>query len=95
MTLGVICPQAPGHLNPLTALARQLLARNHDVVFPALRNTSRASALSHKSPRVRCDRNGPRSAPLFRRGLEQNVRYLIWLVEHCVMSALNCTNYPG
>jgi len=33
MTLGFICPQAPGHLNPLTALARQLLARNHDVVF--------------------------------------------------------------
>ena len=33
MKLGFICPQAPGHLNPLTALARQLLARNHDVVF--------------------------------------------------------------
>jgi UDP:flavonoid glycosyltransferase YjiC (YdhE family) len=33
MTLGFICPQTPGHLNPLTGLARQLLARNYDVVF--------------------------------------------------------------
>ena len=33
MKLGFICPQAPGHLNPITALARQLQARNHDVVF--------------------------------------------------------------
>jgi UDP:flavonoid glycosyltransferase YjiC (YdhE family) len=33
MKLGFICPQAPGHLNPLTALARQLLGRNHDLVF--------------------------------------------------------------
>jgi zeaxanthin glucosyltransferase len=33
MKLGLICPQAPGHLNPITALARQLQARNHDVVF--------------------------------------------------------------
>ncbi len=33
MKLGFICPQAPGHLNPMTALARQLQARNHDVVF--------------------------------------------------------------
>jgi zeaxanthin glucosyltransferase len=30
---GVICPNLPGHLNPMTALARQLQARNHDVVF--------------------------------------------------------------
>jgi UDP:flavonoid glycosyltransferase YjiC (YdhE family) len=27
MKLGFICPQAPGHLNPITALARQLQAR--------------------------------------------------------------------
>ncbi len=33
MKLGFICPNVPGHLNPLTALARQLQARNHDVVF--------------------------------------------------------------
>jgi UDP:flavonoid glycosyltransferase YjiC (YdhE family) len=33
MKLGFICPQAPGHLNPIAALARQLQARNHDVVF--------------------------------------------------------------
>jgi zeaxanthin glucosyltransferase len=33
MKLGFICPQAPGHLNPISALARQLQARNHDVVF--------------------------------------------------------------
>jgi zeaxanthin glucosyltransferase len=33
MKLGFICPNAAGHLNPITALARQLQARNHDVVF--------------------------------------------------------------
>jgi MGT family glycosyltransferase len=33
MKLGFICPNLPGHLNPMTALARQLQARNHDVVF--------------------------------------------------------------
>jgi zeaxanthin glucosyltransferase len=33
MKLGFICPNASGHLNPMTALARQLQARNHDVVF--------------------------------------------------------------
>jgi zeaxanthin glucosyltransferase len=33
MKLGFICPNVPGHLNPMTALARQLQARDHDVVF--------------------------------------------------------------
>ncbi|HEY0793115.1 MAG TPA: nucleotide disphospho-sugar-binding domain-containing protein [Chthoniobacterales bacterium] len=33
MKLGFICPNLPGHLNPMTALARQLQARNHEVVF--------------------------------------------------------------
>ncbi len=33
MKLGFICINIPGHLNPMTALARHLQARNHDVVF--------------------------------------------------------------
>jgi zeaxanthin glucosyltransferase len=33
MKLGFICPNMPGHLNPMTALARQLQERGHDVVF--------------------------------------------------------------
>src|ERR1700730_17124093 len=33
MKLGFISLNVPGHLNPMTALARQLQARNHDVVF--------------------------------------------------------------
>src|ERR1700756_6078048 len=33
MKLGFICPNVPGHLNPMTALARQLQSRDHDVVF--------------------------------------------------------------
>jgi zeaxanthin glucosyltransferase len=33
MKLGFICPKAAGHINPITALARQLQSRNHDVVF--------------------------------------------------------------
>jgi len=33
MKIGFICPNIPGHLNPMTALARRLQARNHEVVF--------------------------------------------------------------
>jgi UDP:flavonoid glycosyltransferase YjiC (YdhE family) len=33
MKLGLICPNLPGHLNPVTALARQLQERGHEVVF--------------------------------------------------------------
>jgi MGT family glycosyltransferase len=33
MKLGFICLNLPGHLNPMTALARRLQARNHQVVF--------------------------------------------------------------
>jgi zeaxanthin glucosyltransferase len=33
MKIGFICPNVPGHLNPMTALARYLKARNHEVVF--------------------------------------------------------------
>src|ERR1700757_1888531 len=33
MKFGFVCLQVPGHLNPLTALARHLQVRGHDVVF--------------------------------------------------------------
>jgi zeaxanthin glucosyltransferase len=33
MKLGFICINASGHLNPMTALARQLQGRNHEVTF--------------------------------------------------------------
>jgi len=33
MKLGFICPNIPGHLNPMTTLARRLQERNHEVVF--------------------------------------------------------------
>jgi hypothetical protein len=33
MKLGFACLNAPGHLNPMTALARQLQGRNHEVVW--------------------------------------------------------------
>jgi hypothetical protein len=33
MKIGFICPNVPGHLNPMTALARQFQARSHEVVF--------------------------------------------------------------
>src|SRR5215472_8761606 len=33
MKLGFICLDLPGHLYPMRALARQLQARNHEVVF--------------------------------------------------------------
>jgi zeaxanthin glucosyltransferase len=33
MKLGFICVNVPGHLNPMTTLARQLQGRNHEVIF--------------------------------------------------------------
>jgi zeaxanthin glucosyltransferase len=33
MKLGFICPQVPGHLNPITALARHMQMRGREVVF--------------------------------------------------------------
>ena len=33
MKIGFICPDAPGHINPMTALARHVAMRNHEVVF--------------------------------------------------------------
>src|SRR5262249_2280230 len=33
MRLGFICLDAPGHLNPMSAVARQLKARDHEAVF--------------------------------------------------------------
>jgi UDP:flavonoid glycosyltransferase YjiC (YdhE family) len=33
MKLGFICRNVPGHINPMTALARHLQLRNHEVVF--------------------------------------------------------------
>jgi zeaxanthin glucosyltransferase len=33
MRLGMFCPAVPGHLNPMTALGRQLQKRGHEVVF--------------------------------------------------------------
>jgi hypothetical protein len=33
MKFGFICVNASGHLNPIAALARQLQARNHEVIF--------------------------------------------------------------
>ena len=33
MKIGFICPNLPGHINPMSALARHLQARGHDVVF--------------------------------------------------------------
>ena len=40
MKLGFICPNVPGHLNPMTLLGRELQARNHDVVFLYSSNAS-------------------------------------------------------
>ena len=33
MKLGFICPNLPGHFNPMTALTRQFQVRDHDVVL--------------------------------------------------------------
>jgi zeaxanthin glucosyltransferase len=36
MRIGFVSPSVPGHLNPMTALARALQSRDHEVVFMAL-----------------------------------------------------------
>jgi zeaxanthin glucosyltransferase len=36
LRIAFICPPIPGHLNPMTTLARKLQARNHEVVFISL-----------------------------------------------------------
>jgi zeaxanthin glucosyltransferase len=36
MKIAFVAPPIPGHLNPMTTLARQLQSRNHDVVFISL-----------------------------------------------------------
>jgi hypothetical protein len=33
MKTGFICPNLPGHINPMSALARHPQARGHDLVF--------------------------------------------------------------
>ena len=36
MRIGFLSLPVPGHLNPMTALARKLQSRGHDVVFMSL-----------------------------------------------------------
>ena len=36
MKIGFISPCVPGHFNPMSAVARQLQSRNHDVVMLSL-----------------------------------------------------------
>jgi zeaxanthin glucosyltransferase len=51
-----MCPPVLGHLNPMTALARELLSRNHDVLFIGMPNTEpiiRAAGV----PFFPCDEN--------------------------------------
>jgi UDP:flavonoid glycosyltransferase YjiC (YdhE family) len=31
--IGTICPRIPGHLNPMTALCREVQRRGHRVIF--------------------------------------------------------------
>src|SRR3979490_1129876 len=48
MKIGFISPPSPGHFNPMSALARQLQSRNHDVVMfslPAIEPLARAANL--------------------------------------------------
>jgi MGT family glycosyltransferase len=61
MKIGFICPTVPGHLNPMTALARHLQARNHEVVFlysssaiglPYVFRTIVAGAARHKGTQL-------------------------------------------
>ena len=50
MRIGVNSPAVPGHVNPMTVLARELQRRGHEVVFFAgflSEPTVRAAGLSH------------------------------------------------
>ncbi len=49
MKIAFVVPNAPGHLNPMTTLARRLQSRNHDVVVMSFQGAAplvRAADLS-------------------------------------------------
>lgn len=48
MKIGFICLAVPGHFNPMSEVARQLRARNHDVLLlslPRIESAARAANL--------------------------------------------------
>jgi UDP:flavonoid glycosyltransferase YjiC (YdhE family) len=47
MRIGFITPPVPGHLNPMTTLARQLQSRGHDVVYIGLTLAGPAVCAAH------------------------------------------------
>ena len=55
MKFGFVCPQVPGHLNPLTALARHLQMRGHDVVFLYSSDAARLSFIPGEEERIISD----------------------------------------
>jgi zeaxanthin glucosyltransferase len=59
MKIGFICPNLPGHINPMSALARHLQARGHDVVFLYLSSANGLPCMPGDKPD---DMNGNRPA---------------------------------
>jgi zeaxanthin glucosyltransferase len=52
MRIGFISPPVPGHFNPMSAVARQLRSRNHDIVISHAGFNTVMEALTHGVPQV-------------------------------------------
>jgi zeaxanthin glucosyltransferase len=54
MKIAFLGVRVPGHLNPMTTLARKLKTRGHDVVFLSMPDTERFVRAA-ELPFIRCD----------------------------------------
>jgi zeaxanthin glucosyltransferase len=77
MKVGFICPQIPGHLNPMSTLARHLQMRNHEVVFLY---SSGASGLPCIPAEEQNDGISKRRAEMSKKQGEEAVQFTIQLI---------------
>jgi hypothetical protein len=59
MKIAFLGVRVPGHLNPMTTLARKLKGRGHDVVFLSMPDTEPFVPPRHDDHPCRCDQCGP------------------------------------
>src|SRR5580692_9902649 len=59
MKIAFLGVRVPGHLNPMTTLARKLKGRGHDVVFRSMPDTEPFVPPRHDDHPCRCDQCGP------------------------------------
>ena len=95
MKLGFICPNASGHLYPMTALARQLKARNHDVVFLYLSDAAGLPFVPGPGKDDIHETVAEVSKLEGEEALKFGMSWLMTQTETILKSAGNCTSKPG